>query len=81
MLDILLSSKVCIEKILWIGKGKTTFNFHGIFHTDAGKNDSASKPRRLSAFSVYIFREHYSFWSTGHVRFKFQLTDVENECY
>ena len=34
--------------------------------------------------AVYISREHYSFRSTGHVamvRFKFQLTDVENECY
>ena len=47
---------------------------HGIFHIDASKSDSV----------VYISKEHYSFQSTGHVamvRFEFQLSDVENECY
>ena len=45
----------------------------------------AKKVAKFCAFSVvYISREHYSFRSTGHVamvRFKLQLTDVENECY
>ena len=45
----------------------------------------AEKVENFCAFSVvYLFREHNSFRSTGHVamvRFKFQLTDVENECY
>ena len=67
---------------------KTTFTFHGKFRIDAGINDSTRELRRSRTFAlfsvVYISREHYSFRSTSHVamvRFKFQLADVENECY
>ena len=32
--------------------GKTTFNFHGMFHIDAAKNDSAGEPRSFERFFV-----------------------------
>ena len=87
MLDILSSLKGCIEKNWTHRDGENHLQLLWIFQIDAGKNNSAGKPRRSRncAFSVvYISREHYPFWLNGHVamvRFKFQLTDVENKCY
>ena len=36
-----------------MGTGKTNLNFHGIFHVDAGKNDSAGEPRRFDLFLLF----------------------------
>ena len=41
------------KKIRWKGTGKTSFNFHGIFQIDAGKNDSAGKPRSCELFLLF----------------------------
>ena len=35
--------KFASKKIRQIRTGKISFNFHGIFHIDAGKNDSTGK--------------------------------------
>ena len=43
------------KKIQRMGTGKTTFNFHGIFHIDAGKNNSASEQRSFELFLLFTF--------------------------
>ena len=45
--------KFAWKKIRRIRTGKTTFNFHGIFHIDAGKRDSAGEPRSFKLFLLF----------------------------
>ena len=85
-LDILSASKVCIEKIRRIRTGKTSFNFHGIFHIDAGKNDFTGEARTFELFPLFtspgsIFNIPRSIGHVAMVTFNFnwQLNVINND--
>ena len=48
-----LLQKFAAKTIRRLGTGKTSFNFHGIFHIDTGKNDSTGEPR---SFELSLFK-------------------------